>query len=127
MIKIFDFNHCEVTNKGYGGHSGSKKAILFQGENYFLKYPQRRKLYLEKVSYTTTPLSEYLGSHIYDILGVDTHETILGFCDGKIVVACKDFLNATEEIIDFNAIKNSYDKNLEQYLEDRNSSLFNET
>ena len=127
MIKIFDFNNCEVTNKGYGGHSGSKKAILFQGENYLLKYPKSTKsMDVEGLSYTTTPLSEYLGSHIYEILGIDTHETILGFCDGKIVVACKDFLNETEEIIDFNAIKNSYDKDLEQYLEKRNSSLFNQ-
>ena len=123
MIKLYNFNKCETTNKGYRGHSGSKKGIVFQGENYLLKYPKFRKSWNVE---GLTPISEYLGSHIYEIIGIDTHKTILGLCDGKIVVACKDFLNSTEEIIDFNAIKNSYDKDLEQYLEARNSSLFDQ-
>lgn len=77
---------------------------------------------VESISYTTSPLSEFLGSHIYELLGIDTHETFLGYKNGKIVVACKDFLKSTEEIIDFNAIKNSYDENIEKYLENRVSS-----
>jgi len=44
---------------------------------------------LEKNS--LTPLSEFLGSHIYAILGYPVHETLLGYRKGKIVVACKDF------------------------------------
>ena len=48
------------------------------------------------ISYVTSPLSEYIGSHIYEILGYDVHKTILGICnDGKrnkVVCACKDFI-----------------------------------
>ena len=34
------------------------------------------------MSYTTIQLTEYLGSHIYEILEYDTHKTMLGFKDG---------------------------------------------
>lgn len=125
MIKIRNLDLCEVTNKGYGGHSGSKRSILIDGEYWFLKYPKSTKsMDVKGLSYTTTPLSEYLGSHIYESVGIDTHKTILGISNGKIVVACKDFLKNTEEIIDFNAIRNNYDEKTERYLEERHSSAF---
>lgn len=125
MIEIKNLDLCEVANKGYGGHSGSKKGILIDGELYLLKYPKSIKsMDVKGLSYTTTPLSEYLGSHIYESVGIDTHKTILGISNGKIVVACKDFLKDTEEIIDFNAIKNNYDEKTEKYFENRHSSSF---
>ena len=36
------------------------------------------------LSYMTAPLSEYIGSHIYEILGIDVHQTILGIRNGKL-------------------------------------------
>ena len=33
---------------------------------------------VEGISYSTTPLSEYLGSHIYESIGLETHDTKLG-------------------------------------------------
>lgn len=38
-------------------------------------------------SYTTAPLSEYIGSNIYKIIGIDAHDTILGIRNDKLVVA----------------------------------------
>ena len=69
------------------------------------------------LSYTTTPLSEYLGSQIYESINIETHKTILGISDNKLVVACKDFLNSTETIINYNSIKNEYDENIEKEIE----------
>ena len=43
------------------------------------------------VSYTTSPVSEYIGSHIYQSMGFPVHETKLGTYQNKVVVACKDF------------------------------------
>lgn len=77
------------------------------------------------LSYSTTPLSEYLGSHIYESIGVDTHETKLGIANGKLVVACKDFLNSNEVIVDYNSIKNEYDESIEQAIEALSSSSIN--
>ena len=128
MIKIENLEQCEISNKGYGGHSGSKKGLLINGENWLVKYPKSTKsMEVENLSYTTTPLSEYLGSHIYELIGIDVHKTMLGFSNGKIVVACKDFLKNTEEILDYNAIKNNYEEDIEKYLENRSSSKFDRT
>lgn len=119
MLEIRDFNKEEIAKKAYGGHSGSKIGLIIDGETYLVKFPKKTK---DNISCLTSPLKEYLGSHIYELIGIDTHKTLLGYLNGKIVVACKDFLKNTEEIIDFNAIKNSYDKDIEEYLENRSSS-----
>lgn len=114
MINIQSFNNCELSGIAYGGHSGSKKGIIIDNERWFLKYPKSTKsMQVENISYTTTPVSEYLASHIYKSLGIDTHETRLGIANGKTVVACKDFLENSEMIFDYNSIKNNYDEAIE--------------
>ena len=117
MIKILKLDNYPVTNKGYGGHSGSKRGLLIDGEKWLNKLPKSTKsMNVSNLSYTTTPLCEYLGSHIYEIVGIPTHQTILGYYNEKLVVGCKDFLSNTEEIIDFNAIKNNYEEDIENYI-----------
>lgn len=64
------------------------------------------------LSYTTSPVSEYIASHIYESIGIDTHKTLLGIKDGKVVVACLDFLSNTEVLIDFNSIRNEFNPKL---------------
>ena len=92
MIKIENFDNLEISGILYGGHSGSKIGVLIDNEKWLLKYPKSTKsMDNVNLSYTTTPLSEYLGSHIYEIIGIDTHKTELGIFDNKLVVACKDF------------------------------------
>ena len=114
MINIQNFNNCDFSGIAYGGHSGSKKGIIIDNERWFLKYPKSTKsMQVENISYTTTPVSEYLASHIYKSLGIDTHETRLGIANGKTVVACKDFLENSEMIFDYNSIKNNYDEAIE--------------
>ena len=118
MIKIENFDLFKVSGISYGGHGGSKRGIIINNERWFLKYPKSTKsMDVEGLSYRATPLSEYLGSHIYKSTGLETHETKLGFANGKIVVACKDFLESNETIIDYNMIKNEYDENVERAIE----------
>lgn len=110
VIKIIDFSNYKSNGRTYGGNSGSKRGILINGEDWFLKYPKSTKsMEIEDMSYTTTPLSEYLGSHIYDILGFSVHETLLGYINGKIVVACKDFTKNNEILVDYNSLRNNPD------------------
>lgn len=79
------------------------------------------------LSYVTSPLSEYLGSHIYQMLGYEAHETLLGICfDGrrnKVVCACKDFISdpAEQTLIPYTALRN--DTNA-QLMAKRDSSSF---
>ena len=123
MIKIYDFNSMMPSGISYGGHGGSKRGIILNNERWFLKYPKStRSMDVEGISYSTTPLSEYLGSHIYASIGLETHETRLGIANDKVVVACKDFLGSSEVIIDYNAIKNEYDENIEKAIETLSSS-----
>ena len=62
------------------------------------------------LSYTNSCISEYLGCHIFNILGVKAQETILGIYKfhGKVrnVVACKDFTSKNTIFLDFASVKN---------------------
>lgn len=116
MIELIDFSKCELSSRNlqYGGRAGEKRGIIFNGEFWFLKFPKNtigmRKV--DTLSYVASPLSEYIGSNIYKILGYDVHETKLGICfDGKrykVVCACKDFINDdnNELLIPYTALRN---------------------
>ena len=119
MIK--NFNNLKESGIRYGGHAGNKLGVVIDGENWFLKFPKSTKDLLRKVdiSYNTSPLSEYIGSHIYKSLGIPVHETMLGIKDEKLVVACKDFRkNQIDYRLDYyNFIKNYYFEGVEEKLE----------
>ena len=76
MIK--NFNNLKESGICYGGHAGNKLGVVIDGENWLLKFSKSTKDLLRKVdiSYTTPPLSEYIGSHIYKSLGIPVHETM---------------------------------------------------
>lgn len=122
MTEIINLNHCSLSRKNgmYGGAAGNKDGIIYNGESWLIKYPKNIKG-LERTgeaSYSTAPLSEYIGSHIYEILGYDVHTTFLGERHGKIVVACKDF--ATEDdLIEIRTIKNHANSELAELLEQK--------
>ena len=114
-----DFNNYNENLKLYGGNAGRKLGININGADWLLKFPKTTHNLTASVniSYTTSPLSEYLGSHVYEILGYQVHETELGMKDGKLVVACKDFTDEKHILKEFREIKNYYNENLENMLE----------
>ena len=87
-MNIIDFTNCELSDRNleYAGRAGEKRGIIYNNEYWFLKFP-KNTLGMNRVtglSYVTSPLSEYIGSNIYRILGYNVHKTILGICnDGK--------------------------------------------
>jgi len=126
MIKIDNFDFLLTSGISYGGHGGSKKGVIIDNEKWFLKYPKSTKsMQVINLSYTTTPLSEYIGSKIYKSIGIDVHETRLGIANNKVVVACKDFLNSSEVILDYNMLKNEYDEGIEKEILNLSSSSNN--
>ena len=114
-----DFNIYSENLKLYGGNAGRKLGIDIDGEAWILKFPKttRNLFKAANISYTTSPLSEYIGSHIYEILGYDVHKTMLGMKAGKLVVACKDFTDEKHVLKEFREIKNYYNEKLEDMLE----------
>ena len=123
-MNIVDFNSCEDSKILYGGHAGDKDGIIYNGENWMLKYPKSTDDLKGniQISYTTAPLSEYIGSNIYKILGYNAQETLLGEKANKIVVACKDFRNNDEDLFDYNHIKNKHSEEVEKELQEITNS-----
>lgn len=111
-MKLKDFNPYERDySTYYGGRSGSKYAIIMDGERWMLKFPENTRDFKTSrqnhlPSYTTSPVSEYIGSQIYESLGIPVHKTMLGIRDNKIVVACKDF-DPLHRLIEYGQVKNS--------------------
>lgn len=118
-IKIYNLDKYVLSDRHgwYGGQAGSKDGILINNEYWIVKYPKNTKSMKSiDVSYTTSPLSEFIGSHIYQILGYDVHKTILGIRNGKLVVACKDFCENIGELREIRTLKNVYNETLEELL-----------
>ena len=131
MIKLIDFSNCDLSSRNleYGGRAGEKKGIIYNGDFWFLKFPKNTNGMdnIGGLSYVTSPLSEFIGSNIFKILGLDVHETILGVCfDGKRykpVCACKDFISddKNELLIPYTSLRNDADPIV---MEKRDSTRF---
>lgn len=113
-MKLIDFSTAPIVwGAFYGGDAGAKDAIQYNGAVWILKYPKTtRDMINPQISYTTSPLSEYLGSQIYAILGIPVHETVLGTKKSKLVVICKDFTFThtlpDKWLIPFHNLKNNF-------------------
>ena len=106
---MLDFTNLPIKKKAYGGANGSKISVVYNDDLYMLKLPMHA-LKNPNLSYTNSCISEYLGCHIFNMLGVQAQETLLGIFKfhGKVrnVVACKDFTSPGVVIMDFASIKN---------------------
>ena len=106
---MLDFTNLPTKKKAYGGANGSKLSVIYNDELYMLKLPMHA-LKNPNLSYTNSCTSEYLGCHIFNMLGIKAQETLLGtykYHDKvKTVVACKDFTFPGVVILDFASIKN---------------------
>lgn len=58
------------------GANGNKIAIIYKGEQYMLKFPAPPKRNKD-MSYANGCVSEYLGSHIFQMVGIPAQETCL--------------------------------------------------
>lgn len=108
-MKLLDFSTLSLKKKSYGGANGNKLCVVIDSELYMLKLPSRAKQN-SKLSYANSSVSEYLGSQIFNMLGVKAQETILGVFKYKgterLAVACKDFELDGYVLKDFASIKN---------------------
>lgn len=127
---MIDFTGCPVNKfKGYDGANGNKINIEYNGESYMLKFPPVAKRNKE-MSYANSCISEYVACHIFEMLGIEVQETLLGtYTDSrgkeKLVVACKDFAVHGKTLMSFAELKNTcidseqngYSKDLSSILE----------
>lgn len=107
---MIDFTNLPHRQKCYAGANGSKLSVIYEGEQYMLKFPAL-PMKNNEMSYTNGCFSEYIGCHIFDIVGIPVQKTLLGtyIKNGKekIVVACKDFTSVGVTLQDFASLKNT--------------------
>lgn len=117
--QIYDLDDCKLSRKNglYGGAAGSKDGIVIAGQDWLVKYPKSaRSLDDVDLSYTNAPLCEYLGSHVFSILGFSVHDTILGIRNRKLVVACRDFTDPVSRLAEIRTVKNHANEQLSEAL-----------
>lgn len=105
-----DFTNLKRRNKTYAGANGSKISVMFENEQYMLKFPAGATKN-NKMSYANGCISEYLGSQIFNLVGIPAQKTMLGTFNKngkeKLVVACKDFTTPDTVLQDFASLKNT--------------------
>jgi hypothetical protein len=90
-----------------------KFEIIIEGFRYIVKFQKN-----SEVGLTFNHVSEYLGSHIFQNIGIPVQETFLGTYKGKNVVVMKNFLEPEDALVAFNGVGESSlerDKELYQY------------
>ena len=113
MIEAIDFSEYELNGKYYGG-SERKEGISVDGENYMIKF-QKHTAFGKRNNH----VSEFIGSHIFEICGFETHKTYLGYRHGEEVVACKDFNVQGKQFVPFNDVgESTLDQDKETYQYD---------
>lgn len=107
---MIDFTNMPKKNKSYAGANGSKISVIYNEEQYMLKFPLQA-VKNQDMSYSNSCISEYLGCKIFEIVGIPVQETMLGTYNTKkggkkMVVACKDFTSPGVVLQDFASLKN---------------------
>ena len=111
-MELVNFNHYKQNQRMYGGTAGRKMGITYNGKEYLLKFPGNLKEQQMKninLSYSNSPVCEYIGSKIYELIGLPVHNTILGIRNEKVVVACEDFLEDGDRLYEFDKIKVTFE------------------
>ena len=85
-VRNMDYSQYPLSGKMYGG-SEKKIGIIINDERYIVKF-QKDSLTGLRFNH----VSEYLGSHIFTLLGFKAQETYLGTYNNQQVVVMKDFL-----------------------------------
>lgn len=114
---VLDYSNYEKNNKFYNGRE-RKLGIIVHNENYMIKFQRR-----EGTKKHFNHVSEYLGSHIFSILGVKAQEAYLGKYKGEEVVLIKDFNKEGAFFVPFNELSDllldsDNDENFEYSFED---------
>lgn len=108
---MINFTNCDINKfKYYGGRNGGKICVVYNNEDYMLKFPAINQG-LSEHGYSNSCVSEYIACNIIKTLGLKVQDTLLGTYSlngvEKIVVACKDFTTPEKIFKQFAELKNS--------------------
>ena len=108
---MIDFSKYSKTSTYYGG-SERKFGILVDGYEYMIKFQKHNNFGTKIYNH----ISEYIGCHIFEMLGFEVQETYLGIYNGEEVVACKNFIIDNYQFVPFNDVgESTLDNDKEKY------------
>ena len=108
-----DYSIYQVDANVFFSGAEDKAQITINGLRYIMKYQRN-----SEVGMTFSHVSEYLGSHIFELLGIPVQDTFLGTYNGRNVVLLKHFCADGEILVHFNDVGESSleeDKEMYQY------------
>ncbi len=120
---MIDFTNAVEEFNSYKG-SEKKKTLIYNNKKYLVKFPDPVREKNKNISYINNAFSEYIGSHIFKIVGFNVQNTILGRYEyngkEKIVCACEDFTDDENILYEFEnlALSTNPDKKIETELSD---------
>lgn len=112
QFDLINADDLEITNNVYGGRACNKLGVIYNDKSYLLKFPGNLKSRNMKnviLSYSNSPVCEYIGSHIFQMLDVKAHDTLLAKRNGKVVVLCEDFTDLGIVLQEFCDIKVTFE------------------
>lgn len=108
--ELINFNDAREIPPEYNG-SEKKKTMILNGKKYLVKFPDSNRSPKLNISYINNVYSEYIGSKIFETLGIKTQRVELGYYiqeDRKFYVcACEDFTTEESKLIEFEKIENA--------------------
>lgn len=110
---MVDFSNYPINKSVFFSGAERKEEIIIDGFRYIMKYQKNSEIGL-----VFNHVSEYIGSHVFAILGLSVQETFLGTYNGENVVLLKNFCKEGEQLVHFNDVGEStleQDKEFYQY------------
>lgn len=120
---MIDFSKATEELNSYKG-SEKKKTLIWNNTRYLVKFPDPIREKNKNISYINNAFSEYIGSNIFNIVGFETQNTLLGTYTyngkEKIVCACEDFTDGNHVLYEFEnlALSANPDKKIDTELSD---------
>ena len=120
---MIDFTKCKEEINQYKG-SEKKKTLIYNNVKYLVKFPDPLRQKNKDLAYINNAFSEYIGSKIFELIGIKTQKTLLGYYNingkEKIVCACEDFTTENKTLYEFENLANStlLDKKVETEITD---------
>lgn len=107
---LINFNNAKEIPPEYNG-SEKKKTMILDGKKYLVKFPDSNRSPKLNVSYINNVYSEYIGSKVFDLLGINAQKVKLGYYiqDKRkfYVCACEDFTTENTKLIEFEKLENA--------------------
>lgn len=109
-MQLIDFSKAIEIAPEYTG-SEKKKTMILDDKKYLVKFPDPNRSTKLEISYINNVYSEYIGSKIFELCGLETQKVVLGIYNKdekeRVVCGCEDFTNKDTKLVEFEKFENA--------------------